>query len=406
MPVKFKYDDIIIKTILPLGTKADEYDCWPALHWISQEEDGYFSPFAEQLQPEDIVRITQKRRNAVLLSVIISSENRYKEDLSLLALQAAISFDVLPVHPRNVAILPGGHDGCRLARKLMSLGAVILYTDAEELRSAPMLLPFSSFQAAEHIPQELRLSTSGYRFEDEDICYLGAVPTPQDMENILKYDFENMNGNNCFDLGFEFGIYHPWRADFMDFLSFGLEPIKGTQCFCHTNKHFYHSIPKARIENAPGYAKYQEATKRAGEVFQLWEIGQAMYFANVDEEEEDEDDETVPAAENGKAFDEVSASDDGETDAAPTWSEKEDEVADPDARPYMYLHENDVNSERRSSPEALSEFHKKAEKMGIKDLVEAYYSGVSFEDLVGDTAEELGFVLDTDGGGSIVPLFW
>ena len=391
MASKFTFKDVVLLTVLPRGTDADEYDCSPALHWIEQHERGYFSPFAEHILPEQIVDLTAQRKEDVLVSVIDYTRDCNLADewqgknLVRRAMQAGLAFKTIPEEPRNVIIIPGTHEGVRLARKLISLDATMLYSNAEAFRHVPAAVPFNSF----------RVFPPDYKSEDderEDFCYLGTIPE-EVKHDFLIAELENINGNNCFDLALEFGIKHSWRTDLMDFLSFGQEEVKGIGSMGHVNTDVYFSIPISIRQSWEGYDYYHAAAQRAQDVFYLWEVGQAMY-----------------ASETGEPFNNLK---EGKRERAAKESdgkssrveEEAPEYADPDARPYLdNLNYDAPDDSWIDDEETLERWKRRAEEIGIEALIDAYYSGVPMEDIIGGSDGELGMYSD-GSGRSIVPLF-
>lgn len=389
-----KFSDIIILSILPRGTEAEEFDCSPTLHWIEQDDEWYFSPFAEHIEPDGLLELVGERKSDVLLSVLDYGKNPYlpdaqqAEDLTWLALQIASTFKTIPDNPRNVAILPAvSSEGLDIASALVSAGASILYTNADAFRDYPLAVPFDSIVPVESLPEEYH--DDGDEANRNGFCYLGAVPDDV-AGDMARVELEIANGSNCYDLGYEFQIYHSWRKDFMEFLSFGREEVRGVGCIGRVNAEFFFSVPSLLRRKWPGYERYHAAVLRARDVFHLWEVGNALH-----ERETGEDFWIVDGISRAR-----------QPEPEPIEDDDPRFFADPAARPFRdHLSYDKPDPSWIDDDVRLAMWQRRAEEIGIRSLVDAYYDGVPYEDLVTKKEEDISGVVRQADDCLLVPLY-
>ena len=328
-------DDVIIMTLVPKSVKADVHDSSPTIYWTDQSGEQEFGGFSERLAPAGVFDLVGKKKSNVFLSVLDTGKNRYfadrisEEQLSWLALQAASSFGTLPSSAADVVIIPAGDDaGLAIADRLVSLGASILYTNAEHFREFPLAIPFDSFVPSAELSEEDWRPADALEHHAGDFSYIGEIPQSA-LHDFSSAELASINAINSFALGFEFDISLPWNEDLLAFLSFGRETpgIGSTQ---KINMNLFYSIPLTLRRALPGYGYFHGAAIRADAVFNLWRVGNGLYDR-----------------ETGDGFK-------GYSDTS--WS-------------------RGTKSRNRES------WLRKAEECGIKSLVDAYYDGIPYEDI-------------------------
>lgn len=358
-----RFEEPIIMTILPRGCGAGESDSSTTVHWIGQDGDGEcpgYAEYAEHLSAKDALKLVERRKSDVLLSVIdcrkgenLGTVGQVKE-LTWLALQAGAAFGKIPDTVSNIIIVPGDHEGIRRARHLIIMGAPILYTNVDVFEHVPMIVPFDSFVPAGELPEELAVSPGDIvDFEAGNFRYVGEIPGNA-RPYLLRCELEHVNFANLFSLGVDFNILPALDGDLMAFLSFWLEKIRGVGSFPHVNTGFFYSIPLSSRRQWTAYPIFHQAACRAAEVFSLWQIGNKLsiretgrgFFGASDEEELEGNAEIIQCKETGRKW---------------------------------------------------GFWHKHAEEFGIREMVTAYYSGVPYDDIIGGAGRETGIMIHESG---------
>ena len=334
-----RYDRIDIMSVVPPKAGADERNASFTVYWAEQDDDGFFSDYAEHLNPDDVVWLVRKRKSDVYLTVIDESKDSRlgidyeNQQMSWIALQAAAAFGKVPRTIRNVVIIPQSRRNLKLARKLVSLGAVFLYTNSDALRDLHPMIPGDAISSLEKLPKEDFIPGDHLEYHAGYFCYVGEIPAHL-LDDFAQFELETTNCGDCFMLEHDYGIPLSGREDIVKFLSFGLDEVSGSRNIPHVTTELVLSIPFSIRRAWPGYTRYHNAAIRAKDVFNLWRAGNDLYDGDT-----------------GRGFGNI----------------PEDKL------------------ERAGQADILAYWQGRAEECGIKSMVEAYYSGIPYEDIVSGT---------------------